>query len=63
MLLLHIQAWASALPSDRKWAMREASESRMATDTDSYAFFVPITIADERKTEARAKLHAGIHSR
>ncbi len=27
------------LPSDRKWAMREASESRTVTDTDSYAFF------------------------
>ncbi len=37
---LHIQAWASALPSDFDKAMREASTSRTATDTDSYAFFV-----------------------
>lgn len=29
---------ASSLPSDCNRAMREASESRMATDTDSYAF-------------------------
>ena len=35
---LHIQAWASALPSDMNRAMREASSSRTATDTDSYAF-------------------------
>ena len=35
---LHIQAWASALPSDLDWAMREASICRTVTDTDSYAF-------------------------
>ncbi len=40
--MLHIQAWASALPSDFDRAMREASDSRMATDTDSCAFFVYI---------------------
>ena len=56
MPLLHIQAWASALPSDIDKAMREASSSRMATDTDSYAFFVPIIIANERKTEAYIEL-------
>lgn len=39
MLMLHIQAWASALPSDINWAMREASDSRTVTDTDSYVFF------------------------
>ncbi len=39
MLLLHIQRRASSLPSDIRWAMREASKCRMATDTDSYAFF------------------------
>ena len=52
MLMLHIQAWASALPSDINWAMREASDSRTVTDTDSYVFFVPIIIANERKTAA-----------
>ncbi len=36
--LLHILAWASALPSDIDRAMREASSSRTVTDTDSYAF-------------------------
>ena len=35
---LHILAWASALPSDIDRAMREASERRTVTDTDSYAF-------------------------
>ena len=35
---LHILAWASALPSDFIRAMREASDGRTATDTDSYAF-------------------------
>lgn len=35
---LHIQAWASALPSDFDRAMREASDCRTVTDTDSYAF-------------------------
>ncbi len=34
---LHTQAWASALPSDMNRAMREASNSRTVTDTDSYA--------------------------
>jgi len=46
------------LSSDRKWAMREASDGRTVTDTDSYAFFMPILIADERKTEASQKHHA-----
>lgn len=36
--MLHILAWASALPSDMNRAMREASDGRMATDTESYAF-------------------------
>ena len=31
---------ASSLPSNCNRAMREASSGRMATDTDSYAFFV-----------------------
>ena len=31
---------ASSLPSNYWWAMREASESRTVTDTDSYAFSV-----------------------
>ena len=35
---MHIQAWASALPSNIGKAMREASERRTVTDTDSYAF-------------------------
>ena len=38
----YIQAWASALPSDIRRAMREASKGRTVTDTDSCAFFVPI---------------------
>ncbi len=37
-VVLHILAWASALPSDFDRAMREASDGRTATDTDSYAF-------------------------
>ena len=41
LYILHILAWASALPSDLDRAMREASERRMATDTDSYAFCLP----------------------
>ena len=50
---LHIQAWASALPSDFDRAMREASDGRMATDTYSYAFLVLTNLtANERKTEA-----------
>ena len=61
MYLLHILAWASALPSNHSKAMREASESRMAIDTDSYAFLcrnayeIYIT-ANERKTEAKRKI-------
>lgn len=35
---LHKLTWASALPSDLGKAMREASERRMATDTDSHVF-------------------------
>jgi hypothetical protein len=50
MLSLHILAWASALPSDFDRAMREASSSRMVTDTDSYAFCLTF-IANERMTE------------
>ena len=47
------KTWASALlPSDINWAMREASNCRTVTDTDSYAFFIPTIIANERKTEA-----------
>ena len=38
MRSLHILAWASALPSDFDRAMREASDSRTVTDTDSCAF-------------------------
>ena len=37
---VHILRRASALPSDIDRAMREASECRTATDTDSYAFFI-----------------------
>ena len=48
---LHIQAWASALPSDIDKAMREASSSRTVTGTDSYAFPFKIT-ANEGMTEA-----------
>lgn len=44
---LHILAWASALPSDIDRAMREASKSRTATDTDSCAFFVFVSSPDE----------------
>ena len=51
-LALHIQAWASALPSDIDRAMREASKSRTVTDTDSYAFFRETTNANERMTAA-----------
>ncbi len=52
-LSFHIQAWASALPSDHSRAMREASTSRTATDTDSYAFpiYKPI-YANEGMTAA-----------
>ena len=39
-LVIHTQAWASALPSDIDRAMREASKRRTATDTDSYAFLI-----------------------
>ena len=52
MLSLHIQAWASALPSDIDRAMREASGCRTATDTDSYAFFIFQPNANEGKTAA-----------
>ena len=52
---LHIQAWASALPSDFDRAMREASVSRMATDTDSYAFSVNPN-ANEGKTAAEINI-------
>ena len=38
-----------ALPSDIDRAMREASKSRTATDTDSYAFFV------KRQTPTRGR--------
>ena len=51
MYWLYIQAWASALPSNIDRAMREASERRMATDTDSYAFPFQLT-ANEGRTEA-----------
>ena len=37
---MHILAWASALPSDFIRAMREASDGRTVTDTDSYAFTI-----------------------
>lgn len=47
---------ASSLPSNMNKAMREASERRTVTDTDSYAFFVPTIIANERKTEAYIKV-------
>ena len=40
MRLLHISAWASALPSNMNRAMREASDGRTATDTDSCAFLI-----------------------
>ena len=50
---LHIQAWASALPSDLDKAMREASRCRTVTDTDSCAFsFSNQSNADEGMTEA-----------
>ena len=49
---MHIQAWASALPSDIGKAMREASERRTVTDTDSYAFLRTTTNANERMTAA-----------
>ena len=49
--ILHIIAWASALPSDKNRAMREASECRTATDTDSYAFLF-YKNANEGKTAA-----------
>lgn len=42
---LHKLTWASALPSDLGKAMREASERRMATDTDSHVFPFPITLS------------------
>lgn len=42
---LHKLTWASALPSDLGKAMREASERRMATDTDSHVFLFPITLS------------------
>ncbi len=47
MVWSHIQAWASALPSDLDRAMREASGCRTATDTDSYAFFLANNFAKE----------------
>ena len=47
---LHIQAWASALPSDKNRAMREASECRTVTDTDSCAFFIYQPNANEGRT-------------
>ena len=56
MLSLHIQAWASALPSDKNRAMREISECRTATDIDSYAFFIFQPNANEGKTAAHKKL-------
>ena len=40
------------VPSDFDRAMREASDSRTVTDTDSYAFFVNQSNANEGKTEA-----------
>lgn len=53
---LHIRAWASGVAVRQERAMREASESRTATDTDSYAFFFPPT-ANERTTEAKITSH------
>ncbi len=48
MYCLHIRAWASALPSNHSRAMREASERRMATGTDSHAFYCK-RVAMERR--------------
>lgn len=44
---------ASSLPSDYRWAMREASSSRTVTDTASYAFlFINQFNANEGMTAA-----------
>ena len=48
---IHIQAWASALPSDRNKAMREASERRTVTDTDSCAFFIANQSVSQREDD------------
>ena len=53
---LHIQAWASALPSNMNRAMREASTSRTVTDTDSYAFFIFQPNANEGMTAASSSI-------
>lgn len=44
MQLSHIQAWASALPSDSNRQCEKPPIVGRATSTDSHAFFVPAQI-------------------
>lgn len=44
--MLHIQAWAFALPSQLKKSMRVAPEAERVTSTDSHAFLYTLNSGD-----------------